>query len=130
MPKDYILKNEITSPAKIQRLLKTIDSNAREDREQAQELLKTVKDVLDALPNPLEVNDQTGITSPDAFTKLITTAISAINQAGIANERLLKLAALLQKYNTGNEKGGKGVALNGSLFKTIEELANKGQEDD
>jgi len=130
MPKDYILKNEITSPGKIQRLLKTIDTNAKKDREEAQDLLRTVREALSNLDNPIEHNNQTGSTTVDSFTKLINTAILALNQAGIANERLLKLANLLQKYQADTKKTGSNVNLTGSLFKTIEDLANKGPSDD
>lgn len=96
MAKNYILKNEVTSPSKIQRLLKTIDTNAKHDRKEAQDLLAKVKETLELLTDRLPTDMESGMQSADSFTKLIQTATLALNQAGIANERLLKLAMLLQ----------------------------------
>lgn len=127
----YVLKNEITSSAKINRLLKTINVNAKEDRDEAQKLLAAAKEALEALQSPIEQNRETGTTYVDSFVKLLNAATLALNQAGNANEKLLKLASLLQKFNSESKKNGNaGVSLNGSLFKTIEDLANKGQSDD
>lgn len=129
--KNYILKNEITSPSKIQRLLKTIDTNAKHDRKEAQDLLAKVKETLDLLTDRLPTDMESGMQSADSFTKLIQTATLALNQAGIANERLLKLAMLLQKFHAENMKNGtKTGQLNGSLFASIEKLANQKIDDE
>ena len=131
MAKNYILKNEITSPAKIQRLLKTIDTNAKDDRKEAQDLLSKVKEALSQLTENLQMDAESGMQSADAFTKLIQSATLALNQAGIANERLLKLAMLLQKFEADKTKqGGKTAQLSGSLFSNIERLANQKSDDD
>jgi hypothetical protein len=74
---------------------------------------------------------ESGMQSADSFTKLIQTATLALNQAGIANERLLKLAMLLQKFHSENIKNGaKTGQLSGSLFASIEKLANQKTDDD
>lgn len=129
----YELKNEITSSKKIQRLLKTIDTNAKEDRKEAKDLLKKVKEELsDYLESP--PMDEAGNPLPigDTFHKLVQSAVLALNQAGIANERLLKLATLLQKFNPSNEKDPlKQKELKGSLFAGLDRLVNgkKDEED-
>jgi hypothetical protein len=131
MVRNYNLKNEITSPKKIQRLLKKISDNAVEDRNEAQDLLSKVKTALNSfLENPPETDEGEQIIGGDSFHKLIQSAVLALNQAGIANERLLKLASLLQKYVSGKEKGVKGADVETSLFNTIKELASSNDEED
>jgi mevalonate kinase len=129
MPKEYVLKNVITSPAKIQRLLKKISVNADTDRDRANKLLDKVEEALKQfLANSTE--NEEGANGE--FHKLIQSAVLALNQAGIANERLLKLATLLQKFET---DGGKGKSkdsgqMGGSLFANLNKLANSPDEDD
>jgi hypothetical protein len=83
------------------------------------------------LTDNLQLDVESGMQSADAFTKLIQSATLALNQAGIANERLLKLAMLLQKFEADKAKqGGKTAQLSGSLFSSIEKLANQKSDDD
>lgn len=130
--KNYELKVEITSPKKVQRLLKTIDTNAKEDRREAKDLLKKVKDELaDYLQNP--PNDENGNPVPigDTFHKLVQSAVLALNQAGIANERLLKLATLLQKFDSSKEKDPLKVKeMNGSFFAGLAKIADGGKDEE
>ena len=132
MPKKYILTADQSSEGKIQRLLKTINSNASSDRKDALELLDQVKSKLkDLVENP--PTDENGNVLPtiDSFTKLIQSASIALNQAGIANEKLLKLATLLQKFYAEKQKGGGADTgkLNSSLFSQLQKISNEDDED-
>lgn len=130
--KNYELKVEITSPKKIQRLLKTIDTNAKEDRKEAKDLLKKVKEELaDYLQNPPVDENGNPLPIGDTFHKLVQSAVLALNQAGIANERLLKLATLLQKFDSSKEKDPTKVKeLKGSLFAGLDKLVNGGKDEE
>jgi hypothetical protein len=126
MPKEYVLKKVITTNAKIQRLLKKISINADSDRSRANNLLDKVEKALeDYLENQNE--EQTG----DSFHKLIQSAVLALNQAGIANERLLKLATLLQRFQVQGGPKAKEAAevTHDSLFSKLQDLANNPADD-
>jgi hypothetical protein len=132
MPKKYILTADQSSEGKIQRLLKTINTNASNDRKDALELLDQVKAKLkDLVENP--PTDEQGNVLPtiDSFTKLIQSASIALNQAGIANEKLLKLATLLQKFYAEKQKSGGADTgkLNSSLFSQLQKISNEDDED-
>ena len=132
MPKKYCLTIDQSSDAKIQRLLKTINHNASTDRKEALELLDQVKSKLkDLVENPPANEDGIPLNSIESFTRLIQSASIALNQAGIANEKLLKLAALLQKFYA--EKTKKGAVdsgnLNSSLFSQLQKISNEEDDD-
>lgn len=130
MPKQYILKADLSTPAKIQRLLKTIQGNAKDDRSEALELLSAVKAKLRELTeSPPEDAEGNPLPIVDTFTKFIQSATLALNQAGVANERLLKLAALLQKFDSKSKDGKKaGEDVNKSLFAQLQKIQS--QDDD
>lgn len=132
MVKSYELKNAITSEKKIQRLLKTIDTNAKEDRKEAKKLLDKVKTELDDyLENPPVDENGNPVPIGDSFHKLVQSAVLALNQAGIANERLLKLATLLQRFISSADKDPtKAKDLKGSLFSSLDKLVNTGKNEE
>lgn len=131
MPKKYILTDQ-GSEGKIQRLLKTINTNASSDRKDALGLLDQVKAQLkDLVENPPTDEAGNPLPSIDSFTKLIQSASIALNQAGIANEKLLKLAALLQKFYAEKQKSSGNVSekLNTSLFSQLQKISNEEDDD-
>lgn len=130
--KQYVLKNQEWDPAKINRLLKKIKDNASDDRDTAKAILEqTQKAILD-LGNPLQyiTIGEESQASADTFYKLVQAAVHALNQMGIANERLLKLVQTLQKFKE-KEDGASTPAeknkVRGSLFEALKAAA---EEDD
>lgn len=101
MPKKYVLKNKPWDESKLTRLLKNIQDNATSDRAEAEILLASTKAALQDVIANGSLNDdspESFISSVDAIHKAVTACIAALNQLGVANERLLKLAQTLQKY--------------------------------
>ena len=130
MPKQYVLKNSLSTPQKIDRILKTIKTNAEGDRGEAKQLLKEVKDALGELTSRIQQVE--GAESVDAFAKLVQSAATALNMMGNANEKLLKLVAILQKFGESNsKKDGTDAIMGGSQFALLSQLAGKkGIKDD
>jgi hypothetical protein len=123
MPKQYELKKDLTSTAKVQRIVKTVQVNATKDREIATVLLKKVTQELDSfLASPPEDRNI------DNFVKLVQSSVMALNQMGVANEKLLKLGSLLMKYNSDKSKN-KGFSdsddTNKSFFATLKDLTDQ-----
>jgi len=117
-------------PQKIDRILKTIKTNAEDDRGEAKQLLKEVKDTLGELTSRIQQVE--GAESVDAFAKLVQSAATALNMMGNANEKLLKLVAILQKFGESNsKKDGTDAIMGGSQFALLSQLAGKkGIKDD
>lgn len=120
MPKQYVMKNKMWDEDKINRLAKQIQRNAENDRDEALTLFKDCKEVMSTLA--------LGGPSVDDFSKLISSCTQALNQMGVANEKLLKLAGLLQKHAFKvmdiEAKSPEGNQLTGSLFDQLKKLNN------
>lgn len=101
---------------KINRLAKQIKVNAEADRDEASDLFERCREKMDEM-------EDCGI---DEFTKLISTCATALNQMGVANEKLLKLAGLLQKHAFKvldiDASDPEGKEAQGSLFNQLKAL--------
>jgi hypothetical protein len=119
----------MTGHAKVQRLLKRIEDNAKSDRAEANELLKKAKaSISDILAQ--SADDENGL-DVDSLTKLIQAAVTALNQSGSANEKLLKLVAIIQRSVAGvktKDPASPGKAA--SPFETLAFLTSNKNEDD
>lgn len=91
MPKLYVLKREVATPEKINRILKTVLDQNKEDRTEAEQLLKTCKERL------AEVDDN------EEFSRLIGATTTVLNQMQNCSSKLIKVIELLNKFS--NEKG-------------------------
>jgi len=125
MPKEYVLKNPIISRQKVDRILKTIKDNADTDRIEASNLLEEIKAQLSVvIPNDRE--------SLEGYVRLVNTALAAINQMGNANDKLLKLTGVIQKFIQQTEKEdpvGLGKAA-GSFFSQLTAISSKKDDED
>ena len=103
---------------KINRLAKKIQTNAESDRDEALILFEKCKEMMDSLA---EIGP-----CVDDFSKIISSCTQALNQMGVANEKLLKLAGLLQKHAFKimdiDAKSPEGNQLHGSLFDHLKKL--------
>lgn len=119
MPKKYVLKNKVWDEDKLNRLAKKIQDNASEDRAKSEMLYQRAIEAMDNLDDG----------TLDGFTKLITTCTQALNQMGIANERLLKLAGMLQKHAFKvmdiDAKSPEAQDLSMSLHEQLKKLSSK-----
>ena len=127
---NYILKNKMWSDQKMNRLVKEIKENAKSDRESAQQLFQDCKDAMQDLGQARVNFDDNGNPNVDAFTKIIAASTNALGQMGIANEKLLKLAQTMQKYQLKEMdlEGKAGPAqqeLKGSVFSNLNAMLNK-----
>ena len=127
---NYILKNKMWSDQKMNRLVKEIKDNAKSDRDAAQQLFEDCKTAMQDLGEHRVTFDDNGIPSVDAFTKIIAASTNALGQMGIANEKLLKLAQTMQKYQLKEMdlEGKAGPAqqeLKGSFFSNLNAMLNK-----
>ena len=114
------------SDQKMNRLVKQIKDNASADREAATELFNECKTALQDLGIRVD-SDEEGNANVDAFTKLISASTQALNQMGVANEKLLKLAQTMQKYqlkemDLESKGGGAQSELKGSLFSNLSSM--------
>jgi len=106
----YVLKTSPLNPKKIDRLVKNIEVNSRNDRKEAEEILRQCKERL--------ADDEVGI---DSFSKIVQSAITALNQMGRANELLLKIVQTAQKFNS-SSSSSKTSSSNESFFANLENL--------
>ena len=114
------------------RLVKSIKGNAEGDRKEASELLHLCKSSLQELGSGIQ-EDAGGNQNVDSFTKLIGAATQSLSQMGAANEKLLKLAQTMQKYQLKEmdleNKGGKaGSEHNRSMFNSLNALVQEGKD--
>jgi len=126
MPKQYVLKNPIISKEKVDRLLKTIKDNSESDRIEASELLTDIKNQLQGI----DLSSEDGL---DGYVKLVNTALNAISQMGNANDKLLKLTGIIQKFLQTAAKDGDSEGLGkaaGSFFSQLTALSNKKDDED
>lgn len=130
---NYILKNKMWSDQKMNRLVKEIKENANSDRESAQQLFEDCKTAMQELAGNRVVFDDNGTPNVDAFTKIIAASTNALGQMGIANEKLLKLAQTMQKYQLKEMdlEGKAGPAqqeLKGSFFSNLNAMLSKDKD--
>lgn len=134
----YILKNKVWEQSTINRLCKEVKKNAEDDRQEAKKLLSIVKNELANLIR-INTNDDGEVERPgiDAVSKLVSSACQALNQMGVANERLLKFVQLIHKFKTEEDKleksgapASKLNALKGSLFSELQSFTKEDDEDD
>ena len=116
----------------MKRLIKSIKGNAEGDRKEASELLRLCKSSLQELGSGIQ-EDAAGNQNVDSFTKLIGAATQSLSQMGAANEKLLKLAQTMQKYQLKEmdleNKGGKaGSEHNRSMFNSLNALVQEGKD--
>tara|TARA_R100000664_G_scaffold1547_1_gene3959 strand:- start:3702 stop:4112 length:411 start_codon:yes stop_codon:yes gene_type:complete len=127
---NYILKNKMWSDQKMNRLVKEIKENAKADRESAQQLFEDCKEAMQDLAGNRVTFDTNGNPNVDAFTKIIAASTNALSQMGVANEKLLKLAQTMQKYQLKEMdlEGKAGPAqqeLKGSFFSNLNAMLTK-----
>jgi len=127
---NYILKNKMWSDQKMNRLVKEIKDNAKADRDAAQQLFEDCKTAMQDLGQNRVNFDDNGNPNVDAFTKIIAASTNALGQMGVANEKLLKLAQTMQKYQLKEMdlEGKAGPAqqeLKGSFFSNLNAMLNK-----
>lgn len=120
------------SDQKMNRLVKIIKGNAESDRKEASDLLDSCKSSLRDLGGGLQ-EDGNGNPTVDMFTKLIGAATQSLSQMGAANEKLLKLAQTMQKYQLKEmdleSKGGKaGNEHHRSMFNSLNALVQEGKD--
>lgn len=130
----YVLKNKMWSDQKMNRLVKEIKDNAQSDRESAQHLFEDCKTAMQDLAGNRVNFDDNGNPNVDAFTKIIAASTNALGQMGIANEKLLKLAQTMQKYQLKEMdlEGKSGPAqqeLKGSFFSNLNAMLSKDTND-
>jgi mevalonate kinase len=130
---NYILKNKMWSDQKMNRLVKEIKTNAQSDREAAQQLFEDCKAAMVDLGQARVNFDDNGNPNVDAFTKIIAASTNALGQMGVANEKLLKLAQTMQKYQLKEMdlEGKAGPAqqeLKGSFFSNLNAMLNKDKD--
>ena len=130
---NYILKNKMWSDSKMNRLVKEIKDNAKADRDAAHQLFEDCKAAMTDLGQARVNFDDNGNPNVDAFTKIISASTNALGQMGIANEKLLKLAQTMQKYQLKEMdlEGKAGPAqqeLKGSFFSNLNAMLNKDKD--
>jgi len=118
------------SDQKMNRLVKEIKDNAKSDRDAAQALFEECRTAMQDLGQARVNFDDNGNPNVDAFTKIIAASTNALGQMGVANEKLLKLAQTMQKYQLKEmDLEGKGGAaqqeLKGSVFSNLNAMLNK-----
>ena len=112
------------------RLVKEIKENAKSDRDAALELFEDCKAAMQDLAGNRVVFNDDGVPNVDAFSKIIAASTNALGQMGVANEKLLKLAQTMQKYQLKEmDLEGKGAGsqqeIKGSLFSNLNAMLNK-----
>jgi len=108
------------------RLVKQIKDNAMSDRNSALQLFEECKGALGDIGNRI-VFDIEGNPSADTFAKLISASTQALTQMGAANEKLLKLAQTMQRYqlkemDMDKSSGTAAHELKGSLFSNLNSM--------
>jgi len=121
------------SDHKMNRLVKEIKDNANSDREAAEALFEDCKGAMQDLAGNRVTFDDNGNPNVDAFTKVIAASTNALGQMGIANEKLLKLAQTMQKYQLKEMdlegKGGPGQQEHkGSFFSNLNAMLGKDKD--
>ena len=118
----------MTSDTKVNRILKTIEDQAKADRKEALKLLKGAKETLAEITTKIEISEKTGTQVADAYTSVFNSVILALKEAGVANERLIKLVTAIQKFKSLPGKGGDDEGK--SLFASLKKSIGKDKDDD
>ncbi len=118
------------SDHKMNRLVKEIKDNATSDRDSAKELFEDCKNAMEDLAGNRVSFDDNGVPNVDAFTKIINASTNALSQMGIANEKLIKLAQTMQKYqlkemDLEGKSGPANQELKGSFFSNLNAMLEK-----
>ncbi len=117
------------SDTKMNRLVKEIKDNAKADRDAALQLFENCKTAMEDLAGNRVVFDDNGNPNVDAFAKIIAASTNALGQMGVANEKLLKLAQTMQKYQLKEMdlegKSGSSQELKGSVFSNLNAMLSK-----
>tara|TARA_Y100001937_G_C7094568_1_gene319498 strand:+ start:391 stop:747 length:357 start_codon:yes stop_codon:yes gene_type:complete len=111
-------------------LVKEIKDNATSDRDSAKELFEDCKNAMEDLAGNRVSFDDNGVPNVDAFTKIINASTNALSQMGIANEKLIKLAQTMQKYqlkemDLEGKSGPANQELKGSFFSNLNAMLEK-----
>lgn len=93
MPKPYVLKREIATPEKINRLLKSVLEQNKQDRQEAEDLLNQCKERLQ------HIGDN------DEFTKLIGATTTVLNQMQNCSTKLIKVIEVFNKFSNDKSEG-------------------------
>lgn len=93
MPKLYVLKRETVTPEKINRLLKTVLEQNKQDRQEAEELLTQCKDRL------------TQTDDNEEFTRLIGATTTVLNQMQNCSTKLIKVIEVFNKFSNDKSEG-------------------------
>lgn len=93
MPKLYTLKREIATPEKINRILKTVLDQNKQDRQEAENLLTQCKDRL------------TSAEDNEEFTKLIGATTTVLNQMQNCSTKLIKVIEVFNKFSNDKSEG-------------------------
>lgn len=121
MTKTYTLKTSQTSKESIDRLLKNIQNNARNDREAGEKVLVEANKLIADL---ISEDFESPVNKTIALTNAINSSVQALNQIGKANESLIKLASILQKFV--QHTGSKDKEFDaGSLFDDLSKITGE-----
>jgi|SanBayMetagenome_1026888.scaffolds.fasta_scaffold07752_2 viroplasmin and RNaseH domain-containing protein len=87
MPRNYVLKKDLLNKDSVNRLIKSIIDNAKEDRDQA-------KFFLDEARNRFDI----GVTTHDEFSKVATAAAQLLSKLQDSSVNLVKAMDAIIKY--------------------------------
>lgn len=118
----------MTSDLKVNRILKTIEDQAKADRKEALKLLKGAKETLAEITTKIEVSEKTGTQVADAYTSVFNSVILALKEAGSTNERLIKLVTAIQKLKSMKKDDGDDGSK--SIFASLKKSIGKDKDDD
>jgi RNase H-fold protein (predicted Holliday junction resolvase) len=112
MPKTYVLKKEALSKESVNRLIKSLVDNAKEDRAEAKHFLDLIKQRMDG---PFEFTDE--------FTRMATAASQLLSKLQDSSTNLSKAVEAILKYMSLNKttKGDKAPIMD-SLFSELSSL--------
>jgi len=112
MPKTYLLKKESLSKDSVNRLIKTLVDNAKEDRAEARHFLDLIKDRMNGT-----------IETTDEFARIATAASQILTKLQDSSVGLTKAVEAILKYMSLNKatKGDKAPIMD-SLFSELSSL--------
>lgn len=87
MPRNYVLKKEYLNKDSVNRLIKSIIDNAKEDRDEAKFFLSEAKERIEA-----------GITTNDEFSRVATAASQLLSKLQDSSINLVKAMDAIIKY--------------------------------
>jgi predicted transcriptional regulator len=135
MPKPYNLKRTLITKDQIDRLVKTVLNNAKEDRVEAKQLLARCKQELeDPTQTAAVTNEETGVVYVDGFAKIMGATISALGAQISSNEKLVRIMEKIHKFlekplkDAKNPNGEMDAHLS-SLVDSLKDEITDGEED-